>query len=140
MHRAVFDTVVFVRALINPFGVWGRLIFEHGHAYTLIVSPPVVEEILEVLHRPELTRRFRSLVGLDVGRVIEILDDAEAVELQDIPAVSRDPKDDKFLATAAAAQADFLVTEDNDLLVLDPYEGCRIVTAGSFLATLEHGS
>jgi len=26
MPRAVFDTVVFVRALINPFGVWGRLI------------------------------------------------------------------------------------------------------------------
>ena len=76
MPRAVFDTVVFVRALINPFGVWGRLIFQHGHAYALIISPPVVEEILEVLHRPELTRRFRSLAGLDVARVIEILDQA----------------------------------------------------------------
>jgi predicted nucleic acid-binding protein len=93
MRRTVFDTVVFVRALINPFGVWGRLIFEHGDAYTLIVSPPVVEEILDVLHRPELTGRFRSLAGLDVARVIAILDHAEAVELRDIPAVSRDPKD-----------------------------------------------
>ena len=137
MPRAVFDTVVFVRALINPFGVWGRLIFQHGHAYTLIISPPVVEEILEVLHRPELTRRFRSLVGLDVARVIEILDDAEAVELHDVPAVSRDPTDDKLLATAVAAGAEYLVTEDNDLLVLDPYEGLRIVTAGRFLALVE---
>ena len=137
MPRAVFDTVVFVRALINPFGVWGRLIFQHGHAYTLIISPPVAEEILEVLHRPELTRRFRSLAGLDVARVIEILDDAEAVELHNVPAVSRDPKDDKFLATAVAAGAEYLVTEDNDLLVLDPYEGLRIVTAGRFLALVE---
>lgn len=137
MPRAVFDTVVFVRALINPFGVWGRLIFQHGHAYTLIISPPVVEEILEVLHRPELTRRFRSLVGLDVARVIQILDDAEAVELHDVPAVSRDPKDDKFLATAVAAGAEHLVTEGNDLLVLDPYRGLRIVTAGRFLALVE---
>ena len=137
MPRAVFDTVVFVRTLINPFGVWGRLIFQHGHAYTLIISPPVVEEILEVLHRPELTRRFRSLVGLDVARVIEILDDAEAVELHNVPAVSRDPKDDKFLATAVAAGAEYLVTEDNDLLVLDSYRGLRIVTAGRFLALVE---
>jgi uncharacterized protein len=137
MPRAVFDTVVFVRALINPFGVWGRLIFQHGHAYTLIVSPPVVEEILEVLHRPELTRRFRSLIGLDVAQVIAILDDAEAIELQNVPAVSRDPKDDKFLATAVAARAEYVVTEDNDLLVLDPYEGVRIVTAGQFLTIVE---
>jgi putative PIN family toxin of toxin-antitoxin system len=138
MHRAVFDTVIFVRALINPHGVWGRLVFQHGAAYTLIVSPPVVSEILEVLHRPELTRRFRTLLGLDLARMIEILDRAEVVEIEEIPAVSRDPKDDKFLATAAVAQADFLVTEDNDLLVLDPYEGCRIVTARRFLAALEH--
>ena len=138
MRRAVFDTVIFVRALINPHGAWGRLVFQHGAAYTLIVSPPVVAEILEVLHRPELTRRFRTLLGLDLARVIEILDRAEVVEIDEVPAVSRDPKDDKFLATAAAAQADFLVTEDNDLLVLDPYEGCRIVTAGRFLAALEH--
>jgi uncharacterized protein len=137
MPRAVFDTVVFVRALINPLGIWGRLNFQHGHAYALIISPPVVEEILEVLHRPELTSRFRSLAGLDLARVIEILDQAEAVELQDVPAVSRDPKDDKFLATAVAARADYLVTEDDDLLVLGAHHGIPIVTASQFLAIVQ---
>ena len=137
MLRAVFDTVIFVRALINPHGIWGRLIFRHGHAYALIISPPVVQEILEVLHRPELTRRFRSLEGLDLARVIEILDHAEAVEVETVPAVSRDPKDDKFLATAVAARADYLVTEDNDLLVLDAHQGIPIVTASQFLAIVE---
>ena len=137
MPRAVFDTVIFVRALINPHGIWGRLIFQHGHVYTLVISPPVVEEILDVLHRPELTRRFRALANLDVARVIAILDHAEAVELQDVPAVSRDPKDDKFLATAVAARADYVVTEDNDLLVLGVHQGIPIVTAGQFLAIVE---
>ena len=50
MLRVVFDTVIFVRALINPHGIWGRLIFQHADAYTLVISPPVVAEILEVLH------------------------------------------------------------------------------------------
>ena len=36
-----------------------------------------------------------------------------------------------------AAGAEYLVTEDNDLGVLDPYEGLRIVTAGRFLALVE---
>jgi putative PIN family toxin of toxin-antitoxin system len=137
MPRAVFDTVVFVRALINPHGIWGRLIFQHTTAYALIISPPVVEEILEVLHRPELTRRFRSVAGLDLTRIVDILDRAEAVAIDDVPPVSRDPKDDKFLATAIAARADYIVTEDNDLLVLGAHQGIQIVTAGQFLAILE---
>lgn len=137
MPRVVFDTVILVRALINPHGVWGRLIFQYAHAYTLVVSPPIVAEMLDVLHRPELTRRFRSLVGLDVARAIEILDSAEAVEIEDVPAVSRDPKDDKFLATAVAAHADYLVSEDNDLLVLGAYQDIPIVTAGQFLKVVE---
>ncbi|MDZ7781665.1 MAG: putative toxin-antitoxin system toxin component, PIN family [Halioglobus sp.] len=34
----------------------------------------------------------------------------------------RDPDDDAVIATALAAQADIIVTGDNDLLVLHPYE------------------
>ena len=34
------------------------------------------------------------------------------------PQVSRDPKDDKFLATAVASEADYVVSEDRDLLDL----------------------
>ncbi|MGH2534243.1 MAG: putative toxin-antitoxin system toxin component, PIN family [Thermomicrobiales bacterium] len=52
------------------------------------------------------------------------------------PPISRDPNDDKFLATALAAHADFLVTEDNDLLVLGDYQGVRIVDARTFLSLL----
>jgi predicted nucleic acid-binding protein len=46
------------------------------------------------------------------------------------------PKDNKFLATARQAQADYLVTEDEDLLVLTEYEGTKIITAQAFLALL----
>jgi len=46
-------------------------------------------------------------------------------------------KDDIFLVAAAAAHADYLVSEDNDLLVLGEYAGVRIVDAATFLAILE---
>ena len=136
MLRVVFDTVIFVRALINPHGRWGRLVFAHATDYELIVSQPVVTEVLEVLHRPELTTKFRALENLDVAAVITLLGEASVVNVQSIPAASRDHKDDKFLATAAAAGADYLVSEDQDLLVLDEYEGTKIVDASTFLSVL----
>lgn len=137
MPRVVFDTVIFVRALLNPHSVCGRLIFQFAESYTPIVSEPLLREVFEVLHRPELVRRFRRLVGVSIERAFEILEAAERVEVVDIPAVSRDPKDDHVLATALAACADYAISRDNDLLVLGAYHGSVITTAAAFLGLLE---
>ena len=138
MLRIVLDTVVFVRSLINPQSRWGRAVFIHQHQYRLFLSQPVILEILDVLHRPELTHKFRSLKGMDMARIIDILGQAEIVEVPATPAaVSRDVKDDKFLAAARAAGAEYLITEDEDLLVIGEYEGVRIIDTATFLGTLE---
>ncbi|MCC6629767.1 MAG: putative toxin-antitoxin system toxin component, PIN family [Chloroflexi bacterium] len=139
MLRVVFDTVVFVRCLINHQSWWGRLVFDHATEYELVLARELVVEIMAVLQRPALQRRFSSLAGRDPVRVLDILARAEYVELTDIPRVCRDPNDDKFLETARVAQAAYLVTEDADLLDLDTYQGVTIVTAAAFLHILEHG-
>jgi putative PIN family toxin of toxin-antitoxin system len=130
--------VIFVRALINPASICGRLVFQFADRYRLILSEPVLREIIDVLNRPELTRRFRRLNDLDLGAVLALLRRADMVTLPAVPAISRDPNDDKFLATARVAGARYIVTEDQDLLVLNPYEGIDIVTAAGFLSILEH--
>ena len=137
MLRVVFDTVIFVRSLINPLGKFGTVVFQYSSDYRLFVSKPVVIEILEVINRPEVTVLFRTLENLDKKRVVEIISQAEVVEIFDIPKVSRDRKDDKFLATAKAAKADYLVSEDWDLLDLKEYEDTQIVNAETFLQILE---
>lgn len=50
----------------------------------------------------------------------------------EIPAVTRDPKDDYLLAYALVGQVDYLVTGDRDLLVLGQVEHTKIVTARDF--------
>lgn len=137
MIKAVFDTVVFVRSLLNPHSRWGHIVFQTRHRYRLIVSFPVLQEILEVLQRPELTVKFRPVGELNYEELLNVLALAEAVDVARILPVSRDPADDKFLATAVAAQADYLVTEDNDLLVLKEYQGVNIVSATAFARLLE---
>jgi predicted nucleic acid-binding protein len=80
MFRVVVDTVVFVRALINPHSRCGRLFSEHTSRFRMIVSEPTVRELLEVLHRPELTKKYRGLGDMNIRRIIDLLSQAESVK------------------------------------------------------------
>jgi uncharacterized protein len=138
--RAVFDTVIVLRAYINPQSRWGRLLAQHTTTYRLVVSPTVVAEYLDVLLRPELTQRFVRLANLPTATVFGLLAQAELVRITDIPAVSRDPNDDKFFATAKAGAATYIVSEDKDQLAVGEYEGIKVVTAETFLRILAQES
>jgi predicted nucleic acid-binding protein len=48
----------------------------------------------------------------------------------------RDPKDDKFLALALAADADVIVSSDEGSLIHNPWLGIVIVTPSRFLKML----
>ena len=50
--------------------------------------------------------------------------------------VCRDPDDDAVLACAKAAQVDWIVSGDQDLLVLQRFDGMAIVTAAQALEQL----
>lgn len=57
----------------------------------------------------------------------------------DVPsksAISRDPKDDYLIMLAKTAEPTLLVTGDKDLLVLDGFEGVRIITPAKLLEEL----
>jgi putative PIN family toxin of toxin-antitoxin system len=138
--RVVFDTVVFVRGLINPRGPCGRVIFDHARDFDLIVSPEIAAEYVEVLRRPEIARRFRQSSEGNILRVLDIISEATVVHPMTIPEICRDPADDKFLAAASESLASFIVTEDHDLLDIQVYRGIQIRTALAFLRGLAPGS
>jgi putative PIN family toxin of toxin-antitoxin system len=98
----------------------------------LLVSDETVAELDNVLRRSKFDhylsedRRLEFLAAL----VLE----AEVVQVVDVAADCRDPKDNKFLALALSGQASHIVTGDSDLLVLQPYRDIAIVTPRLFLA------
>jgi putative PIN family toxin of toxin-antitoxin system len=134
--RVVIDTVIFVRALINRKSTWGEIIFDRFHEYDLVVSPLLVEEYLEVLHRPLLTRKYRMITGEEFIEVLQHIEEAEQAYFEELLRVSRDPNDDKFIATAVAGNAQVIVTEDRDLLDLREYRGIAFLTAYEFAQLL----
>lgn len=135
MIRAVVDTSIVVRAVLKPLGTVGPLLdFLAEKRYKFLYSEATLEEVVDVLARPRLRRRF-PLRGRDPQTVIElILLRGEAVDPRRRWTVCRDPKDDKFLDVAVEGQADVLVSGDDDLLVLHPFQGIPIVQPARFLA------
>jgi uncharacterized protein len=58
-------------------------------------------------------------------------------EVSPIPPICRDPEDDKILTLAKQAAAEYLVTGDQDLSVINQYGLTRIVTPRDFESLFE---
>jgi putative PIN family toxin of toxin-antitoxin system len=102
----------------------------------MLISKPTAQELLEVIQRPELVRKYRSLGRISVQQVIDLLARAELVDIGAPTPGVRDPKDDIFVATAIAGRADFIVSEDKDLLDLEEVSGIPIVDTCAFIEQL----
>ncbi|HEV7667196.1 MAG TPA: putative toxin-antitoxin system toxin component, PIN family [Thermoanaerobaculia bacterium] len=137
MIRAVVDTSIVVRAVLKPLGTVGPVLdFLAEQRYKFLYSEATLEEVIDVLARPRLRRLF-PLQGRDPQTVVELLLlRGEAVEPRRRWTVCRDPKDDKFLDVAVEGHADAIVSGDEDLLVLHPFQGIPIVQPAGFLSML----
>lgn len=130
-RRIVFDTNVLISAALSPEGTSKQALVHAAHTGLLLSSAETTEEFVTRLYRPKferyLTPEDRDAYALWV-RVR-----TEAVEVTDRVAICRDPDDDKFLSLALSGKAEVIVSGDQDLLVLDPFRGVRIVKPAEFL-------
>ncbi len=136
--RAVVDTNVLVRSVIRPQGTVGPVLLRLRHGeYTLLYARSLLEELIDVLNRPRIRQKY-GLSGQDIQTILGlILLRGEEVTPVECITACRDPKDDKFLEVAVAGRADAIVSGDQDLLVLHPYEGIPIIPPRLFLRMLD---
>ena len=135
--RVVLDTNVLISGFLNPQGPPGSLLkaLKEGR-FTLVTSPEINEEVLEVANRPKLRDKYglgNSLFDMAVilWKLAEVVTDLPSVK------IVSDPDDDKFLSAALGGQADYLVTGDTrHLLVLKEWRGIQIVNPARFLEIL----
>jgi putative PIN family toxin of toxin-antitoxin system len=127
----VLDTNTLVSRLLCPGGVAAQAV-DHALARgVLLVSQETLDELVQVLTRAKFDpyisredrRRFLELLG-GVARVVPVVRPIRAC---------RDPKGDKFLDVALSGEAGAIITGDQDLLVLDPFHGIRVVSPSVFL-------
>jgi uncharacterized protein len=116
---AVVDTNVFVSGLIVEKGLPHQLIkLLEEELFVLIISEKLRDELEEVLRRD----KFSAFLSEDkLAKFFRMIDVISTIVLPNtsIPVEVRDPKDQKVLATAIGGKADYLVTGDEDLIVLN---------------------
>ena len=127
--KAVFDTNVLIAAFVSEGLCTKLLVRARQKDFQLILCPYILDEFEDVLRR-----KFSASVR-EVQNVRELI--IEAVEsiiipVKSVTGICRDPQDDHILACAVSAEVEFLVTGDDDLLVLGRFEGVEIVTPKAF--------
>jgi hypothetical protein len=84
-----------------------------------------------VLFRTKFDKYFSKEERLQIIEKMHL--EAVFVPVTSSTRICRDPKDDKFLDLAIDGNADCIVTGDNDLLILHPFQNIAILTATDFI-------
>lgn len=137
MVRVVIDTVIFVRSLLKPRG-YNSEIVKRVNEYELFVSEDILKEVVDVLHRSSLKKKYDPSDTISISDILDILSDAAVVTPSQKVNVCRDQHDNKFIECAIAAGADYIVSEDEDLLIIKEYGKIKIVSADAFLQILDN--
>lgn len=126
---AVLDTNVLVAAVITE-GICARILRRaKEREFELAVCPFILAELEAVL-----TRKF-SASKREVSETIALVREAATFIVERVEAVRgvcRDPDDDNILACALAARSDYLVTGDDDLLIVRRFHSTQIIPPRAF--------
>ena len=129
--RIVFDTNVLISALLIKTSVPAQALSLAEARGDIVYSQECLSEIADVLSRPKLqpyiepedvtgflARIHRSWIEIPILQRITLC---------------RDPRDDKFLELALNGDASFIVTGDEDLLTLHPFQDIPILKPADYL-------
>ncbi len=133
--RIVVDTNVFVSGIFWGGTPQNVLLLWRDGLVDLVVSGAIVEELkdvlLKVVRELSAEREIAEAWVAFVKRYAVYVEPAEQVD------VCRDPKDNKFLEAAAAGNVHYIVSGDNDLLIVKQFCRSEICTPATLLAKLE---
>jgi putative PIN family toxin of toxin-antitoxin system len=138
--RVLLDTNVLVSYLLTPAaGGSVASIMEAllADVFTLLLPPDLLLELERVAtKRPHLARRIHPAQLARLRDMLLGLGETLAPIEEPIPAITRDRKDDYLLAYAFVGAADYLVTGDDDLLVLGNLGHLAILSPPAFAEQL----
>jgi putative PIN family toxin of toxin-antitoxin system len=130
----VLDASTFVSAALKANSLPERVLLRAvDEPNRIILSQEVEDEYRDVIFQP----KFDRFVSVDRRqRILELVVlAADRVEPTVAVRECRDPKDDKYLALAAAGNADVIVSSDvRHLLSMHPWRGISILSPADFLA------
>ena len=128
--RVVIDTNIWISYLLTKDISKLDKIFS-DESIVLLFSQELLDEFIEVASRPKFKKYFTIIDLQDLLQQIRL--QADFIEVNSVITLSRDLKDNFLLSLAKDGKADYLLTGDNDLLVLKRLGRTKILTLSEFL-------
>jgi uncharacterized protein len=134
MKRIILDTNLWISFLItSKYDHLDSLLFDKK--CQLLFSQELLHEFVTVSRRPKLRKYFKAEA---LSELLEIIEEyAEFVEVKSQVALCRDQKDNFLLSLGKDGAADYLITGDKDLLVLEEMGTMQICTITDFFKTFD---
>ena len=128
--KLVLDTNIFISAFYwggNPQKIIDKIIEGTDELY---ISDKILKEISAVMSRP----KFKSTQDI-IERYIKTIEKiGKKVFISgEIKGICRDKEDDDKIECGITSGADFLITGDNDLLILGNYQNLKIISINDYL-------
>lgn len=128
--RIIIDTNLWIHFLITKkYSQLDKLLL--SNKIIILFSDELLDEFIEVITRPRLRKYFT--VESTYSIIDNTNDYSEFIKIKSQINVCRDKKDNFLLALAHDGKADYLITRDNDLLVLQRFGKTRIITISEYL-------
>jgi len=127
--KVVIDTNIWISYLLGSLlqGMDEKILSKE---IKVVVSEEMLKQLSEVASRPKFKNIFTAK---RIKELFSLLDSyAIVVSPSQKVNVCRDGKDNFLLEVALEGEADYLVTGDEDLLVLDPFHNTKIVKPKDF--------
>jgi putative PIN family toxin of toxin-antitoxin system len=128
--RVVIDTNVFISALLNPLGTPRKVINIALSQYTILQSAATYQELESRISKKKFDRYLEKTDRLDF--LLALKNKSLFVDILHETTICSDSDDNKFLELAVSGMAQNIITGDNDLLIIETYQGIPIITPAEF--------
>ena len=127
----VIDTNVFISALLNPLGTPKKVINIAVSQFTILQSEATYQELATRISKKKFDKYLEKDDRLDF--LSSLKNRSLFVDIWHETRVCSDLDDNKFLELAVSGMAQYIITGDKELLILNTYQGIPIITPAEFL-------
>ena len=133
-EKIILDTNLWISFLISKkFSDIDSLI--DNKKITLVFSEELITEFIDVVNRPKFDKYFSKK---DIARILDLFDQyGQLTKVKSDINICRDKKDNFLLNLSIDSKADYLITGDNDLLILEKIKHTKIINFTDFLKHIE---
>jgi putative PIN family toxin of toxin-antitoxin system len=129
--KIIIDTNVWVSYLLSgKYIELDKLIL--SDKFQIIFSSKLLEELILVINRPKLSKYINQK---DINNILNFIEtNTEFVITNDNVNLCRDEKDNFLLSMCEISNANYLITGDKDLLIIEIFNNTQIMTYNEFIS------